>query len=437
VRLIRYALIMKRVIFGIGIVLALPFVAQGETGVEQAWPDWHPLQEARVADVRKDPASSMSVFVYERLLTIQELIEDGELAKALSSLDSLSQHKINTYERAHIERTRGYIHSQQRDDPRAFEAFEASVQLDILPTAMQQSLLYSLATFHASSGRHSESNETLMRWFRYEMAPDAGAYLLMGSNYLQLDERMHALPYVRRANALAKPPREAWKQIELAILFEAKRHGEAIELLADMIRIWSDRVRYYATLSGLLVETGQAARALSVLMVPWLDGLLVDDEDILTLARLHIYQGNPDRAARILQQAIERAHLPADDEEVHELLVAAWTEARELERAVEALSQMAQISNRGDLMLRKAQLLSEAGDWESVVSASRSALEMGGLERPGEAWMLSGIALAELERFDESMNAFEGARREGSEDVRENAAVWISYVRDRSSAPSN
>ena len=76
-------------------------------------------------------------------------------------------------------------------------------------------------------------------------------------------------------------------------------------------------------------------------------------------------------------------------------------------------------------------LLNETGDWDGVVDSCRRALDKGGLENPGEVWILQGVALAELRRFDEAIEAFESAKREGSENIRRNANAWIGYVRDR------
>ena len=85
----------------------------------------------------------------------------------------------------------------------------------------------------------------------------------------------------------------------------------------------------------------------------------------------------------------------------------------------------------GEYHLREALLLNEDGDWEGVAAAAGRALEKGGLDRPGEAWMLRGVALAELARYRQALAAFQSAAREGDAAARRNAAAWIAYVRDR------
>ena len=417
--------------FVLGLFMAFPCAVHSEPLATEELANWHPLREGRTAEVRTDPVAGMQPFTYERLSRVQALLEDSKFARAISVLEGLSVRGMNDYERAVIAQNFAYVYAQQGDEPRAFEAYEACVALNTLPTPVQQSIVYSLAGYYASEERYEASNEMMMRWFRYEQAPTAEAYLLMGTNHLDLEALPQALQYVRRANALAEPPQESWMQVELAILFETKNYIQAIELLERMLGIWPQRARYYSALAGLLLETGQESRALSALMVPWLHGLLVDGEDILTLVRLNLYLGDPERAAVVLHQAMELEYVDAQQETL-ELLLGAWIEAREMRHAVDAIDRLAQLADDGEHFLRKAQLLNETGDWEAVVEASRTALEKGGLEQAEDAWMLAGIALTELERYAEALDAFESAKREAEGEAREQAAAWISYVRERS-----
>ena len=394
-------------------------------------PAWHPLNVARVPETREEPSTSMKEVTYQRLSRAHEHLGEAKLDEALSVLDKLGTGGLNDYERAQVFQTYGFVHSQAGDEDKAFESFERCIDLDALPTQVQQGIVYSLATYYSSEGRHAESTDMIMRWFRYQASPIVEAYMLIGINHSERDELLEALPFVRRANALADPAREPWKQLELALLFETKRYDEAITLLEGIIALWPDKVRYYEMLSGLLVETGQDARALSALMVPWLNGLLTEEHLILTLVRLNLYLDDPARGGEILERSIELGQVQPTFENL-ELLLNAWTGAREMNRAVEVIAQLSELAEDGEYYLRKALLLNESGEWEGVVDAAQKALEKGGLERPGDAWILSGVALTELKRFEEAINAFEGAGREGNETTRRNASSWVTYVRDRS-----
>ncbi len=391
---------------------------------------WHPLNPSRVAEIRAEPPTLMGQVTYQRLSRAHELLGQAELEDALSVLDRLGTGGLNDYERAQVFQTYGFIYSQADDQDKAFDAFEKCIELDALPTQAQQGIMYSLASHYSSEGRYSESNGMIIDWFRHEGEPIPDAYLLVGINHSEQGDLRAALPYVRQANALAESAREPWKQLELALLFETRRYGEAITLLEEMIALWPDKVRYYEMLSGLLVETGEDGRALSALMIAWLGGLLTEEHLVLTLVRLNLYLNHPARGGEILENAIELGHVQPTFENL-ELLLNAWASARETDKAVFVIGSLAELSGDGDYYLRKALLLNEKGEWEATAEAAGKAIEKGGLERPGDAWILRGVALTELGRYEEAIAAFEGAERDGDQATRRNAGSWVSYARDR------
>ena len=132
---------------------------------------------------------------------------------------------------------------------------------------------------------------------------------------------------------------------------------------------------------------------------------------------------------------MENGHVEENSKNLR-LLLNSWTMARETDRAVDAIDKLARLADDGEVYHRKALLLNESGEWEGVVESCRLAMEKGGLEEPGEVWLLQGVALAELGRFDQAIAAFENARRSGSDNVRRNASTWIGYVEERSPGSS-
>lgn len=415
------------------LMLAPPAAAQNDFS---DLPGWHPLRPDREAEERDEPSASMSESFYRRLSRTHELLDEDNLTEALDLMDRIRPDRISDYEAAQLYQTYGFVYSQLEREDEAFEAFEKCLELDALPTFVQQGIVYSVAGYYAGQERFEESNGTMLRWFRHEAEPQPEAYILMGANFAQREMMRDALPYVIRANELAEEPNESWRNLQLAIHVELRQVPEAIELLKENIGIWPDRLRFYLVLSGLYMEAENDEGALSALIIPWHRGMLQTEPDILSLTRLSIYHGNPARAGEILSQAMERGYVEENSDNLR-LLLSSWTLAREMERAVDAIDKLAELADDGEFYHRKAMLLNETGDWEGVVVSCRCALEKGGLENPGEVWILQGVALAELRRFDEALEAFESAKRDGSDNIRRNANAWIGYVRDRTGDTSS
>jgi len=393
-------------------------------------PQWHPLRPDRVAEEREEPPASMSESFYRRLSRTHELLDEDNLTEALDLMDRIRPDRISDYEAAQLYQTYGFVYSQLEREDEAFVAFEQCLELDALPTLVQQGIVYSVAGYYSGEERFEDSNSTMLRWFRYEAEPRSEAYILMGANFAQQELMREALPYVIRANELAEEPNESWRNLQLAIHVELGQTSEAIDLLKENIGIWPDKLRFYQVLSGLYMEVENDEGALSALTIPWHQGMLEDESDILSLTRLNLFLENPARAGEILHLAMERGHVEENFENLR-LLLNSWTMAREMDRAVNAIDKLAELADDGEFYHRKAMLLNETGDWDGVVDSCRRALEKGGLENPGEVWILMGVALAELRRFDDALEAFENAKNEGPDNIRRNANAWIGYVRDR------
>ncbi len=396
-------------------------------------PSWHPLRPDRVADERKEPPSSMNESFYRRLARAHELLDEENLTEALELMDRIRTDRLSDYEGAQLYQTYGFVYSQLDREDEAFEAFGKCLELDALPTPVQQGIVYSIAGYYAGQERFDESNETLMLWFRYQAEPAIpDAYILMGANFAQREMMREALPYVVRANQLAKEPNESWRNLQLAVHVELGQFPKAIDLLKENIGIWPDNLRNYIVLSSLYMQIENDESAEAALSIPWFRGMLVAEADILNLARLNLFLQNPARAGMVLEEAMGRGHVEEDLDNLR-VLLNAWTMAREMDRAVDTIDKLAQLSEDGEYYHRKAMLLNESGDWEGVVESCRLALEKGNLDRPGDVWVLQGVALAELRRFDEAIQAFESAKANNGNDasVRRNANAWIGYVRDR------
>lgn len=425
---------MGRRLAPLALVVLAPLAA-AQTGLGNL-PQWHPLQPDRVAEEREEPPASMSESFYRRLSRTHELLDEDNLTEALDLMDRIRTDRLSDYEAAQLYQTYGFVYSQMEREGEAFDAFEKCLELDALPTMVQQGIVYSVAGYYSGEERFAESNDTLMRWFRYEAEPRSEAYILMGANFAQQEMMPDALPYVIRANELAETPNESWRNLQLAIHVELRQIPEAIELLKENVGIWPDKLRFYQVLSGLYMEANNDEGALSALTIPWHRGMLEAESDILNLARLNLFLENPARAGEILSQAMERGYVEENFDNLR-LLLNSWTMAREMNRAVDAIDKLAELADDGEFFHRKAMLLNETGDWGGVVDSCRSALEKGGLENPGEVWILQGVALAELRRFDEAIEAFESAKRDGSDNIRRNANAWIGYVRDRTGDTSS
>ena len=388
--------------------------------------DYDPLAEDRVIETRSVRQQTMSEAVYNHLSAAQELMSDDS-AGALDELERLEKMRLNGYERALVMQTYGYVYMQGDDSSRAISYFERCLELDTLPDAAQQGMLFSLAMLYGGEERWQESLDTAIRWFRYEEEPKAEAYVLVAQIHMQLGNSVLALPYIQRANQTAEEPHEQWYLLELSILLSQDRYADAVELLHAIISHWPDRAKYWEIMSGLYMELNDDEQALATLMLAYRHGLVTEERKLITIVRMNLYQEIPEVAGRIINAEIDNGRIEATEKNL-KLALTAWSAAKEFDLAIATLDRLALLSDDGNYYISKAMLLTEKGDWQGTISAASLGVEKGGLNQMGEAYMLMGTAYYELEQFQDALQAFKQAEAVGSKNVRRNAATWIQVV---------
>ncbi len=385
--------------------------------------------EAGTAE-REERSVQMSENVYRRLNAIHELLGSGDLDGAVSRLDDLGDMRLSRYEEALVFQSYGFAYAQQGDYIRATQAFERCLTLDALPNIANQEMLYSLAGLYQNESLFQKAIDTMSIWFGYAEEPiPSDAYMLVGSSYAQLEQPERALPYVQEANARAEVPNESWHMLELSFYFEEMDYANAVGLLRRMVVLWPQNARYWELLASAYLELEDDSSALATLMVAYKRGMVDEEAKLLNLVRLNMFLSLPYDAGALLEAEMAAGRIDTTEANL-QLLLSAWTNAREYFKALEVIDRLAPLSDGGRYYMQKAQLLSEQGDWIGVVASTEEALLKGGLESPGQTLILKGMAYAELGEYDQALQVF-GAAREFEDSARRNADAWIEYVRDR------
>ena len=383
--------------------------------------------------IREEKPALISEPIYRRLEAAHELYADGEIDQTLERLVNLQEQRLTPYEAALVEQTFGYCYMQLGDVGRATVAFERSLELDGLQNLAQQQLRYSLASLYAAEGQFENTIERMRIWFSYAEEPVAAdALMLVGSSYAQLADFVNALPYVGEAIRRSAEPNESWYTLKLSIYFELMDYTNAAIHLRDMVLLWPDNAAYWDLLAGAYLELQDDGNALATLMVAYENGLVEEEAKLLNLVRLNLFLDVPYEAGVMLESELADGRI-SESQEILELLLTAWTNAREFDSAIAVIDRLAPLANDGSYYLRKAKLLSEQARWVGVIEAANQALVLGGLEDPGDTLVLRGLAQAELGRYEEALVTFEEAAVLESATVT-GAAAWSDYVRDRQQA---
>ena len=402
------------------------FIAQPTQVVAQ-----HPAEIGTL--VREEKPVVMSEPIYRRLEAAHELYGAGEIEQVLERLENLRNQRLSLYEASLVEQTFGFCYLQLGDVQRAIEAFERTLDLDGLQNLAQQEMRYSLASLYAAEGLFENTIATMSIWYAYAVDPvTADQFMLAGSSYAQLSEFANALPYVEEAIRRTEEPNESWHTLELSIHFELMDYASAAGHLREMVLLWPGSARYWDTLASTYLELQDDGNALATLMVAYEYGLIEEEAKLLNLIRLNLFLNVPYEAGEILEAGLADGRIDESLENL-ELLLSAWTGAREFDRAIAVIDRLAPLTEDGAYYVQKAQLLNEQARWVDVIEAADQALALGGLDDAGNTLLLKGMAQAELGRYDAALATFEEATGLSST-AAGSAAAWSEYVRDRRQA---
>lgn len=376
---------------------------------------------------RKTPA--MREKIYKQLSEAQVAAEADNFQGALAILNKLrGDDSLNSYEKAQMYNFYAFIYYSQDRYNDAVRAYENVLAQPDLPEALENGTIYSLAQLYFQSENYQKSIEYMERWFRVANNPGPDPYVIVAQAYYQLKDYRKALPNIETAMRIArqqgKPVKENWLLLQRLFYYELNDYAKSEQVLKELIRLYPKKV-YYTQLSATYHELNDDKKQLAALELAHLQGMLTQGREILNLAQLYVANGVPYKGAKILQEAVDNDVVEIKESNLR-LLSQSWFMAGEYEKAIPPLRRAAQISDDGDLYIRLAQSYLNLEQHADAVEALRAGLQKGGVKRPGDAQVMLGMSLYELDRLDQARSAFTvAANYEGSART---ARQWINHI---------
>jgi tetratricopeptide (TPR) repeat protein len=293
-----------------------------------------------------------------------------------------------------------------------------------MPESATRQTEYNLGQLYMSAERYRDALKILEPWIRQADNPSASAYYIVGMAHVQLEDAKAALPYARMAVKKSKKPRESYLQMALALEFENKNLKHVARLLEVLINYFPKK-SYYLQLSAVYAELGLDKKSLSAMELAYLQDMLTTENELVRLAQAYLYHEIPYKAAKVLEAGIANKQIEANAKNLQSL-GDAWLHARELNKALDPLKRAAAQSGDGNLFVRIAQVHLERGENSEAVEALQKGLAKGGLDDPGNAYLLVGIAHSTAKRFGPAREAF--AKAGNYEKSRAAAAQWTRHV---------
>ena len=382
-------------------------------------------ERRQVPDPDARTVQGVRKWAYQHLEKAHEALEQEHHDDALGELRQLERksRRMNDHERSLVWQTYAYVYSSQEKYDAAIGYFQRCVDADAMPEAALQNARYNLGQLQLVTERYDDAIRTFVVWFDRAQDPAPSAHFMMAMAYVQVDDKAKALTHAREAVAGTREPRESWMQLLASLLMDAERFEEAVPVMEKLSAVHPKK-SYYSQLSALYSQLGEHEKALGALEVAYLQKLLDDEASLETLAQLYLYNDVPYEAAKVVETGLRESTI-TDDAEAWRLLGNAWLQARERERAMEPLARAASLQGDGDGWMQLARIQLEAGRWADARESLGRALARG-VDSPGTANLLLGIANVSEERWADAARAFEAAQQDPPTQAA--AAQWLGSI---------
>jgi tetratricopeptide (TPR) repeat protein len=401
--------------------LVLPGAAFAQTADDREPVDMEKLRKSRKARAAKYPVGSR---VSRYLAAAAEASDEGNPEEGMALLDKLNMKRINPYERALIYRLKAYVAYAAGGYEVTIESFENVLAEEVMSVEADNRIRFNIAQLYATLQQWREVITALERWFRYVEDPNPLAYYLLGISHYQLEEVDLAIANTEKAVDLSEEPPEGWLQLLAALYIQQEDYASATPILEELVMRFPKK-QYWVQLSLIYGARDDYRHSLAVQQVAYLQGLLTEDKELRRLARSYLYHDLPYPAARVLEKGIEEGAIESDAK-AYELLANSWIAAREYDRSLAPLRRAAELSDDGKLFIRLGQVHLQREEWGEAAERLREALKKGGLEKPGNAQLLLGIAYYNDQRVGPARSAFVRARQYTA--TRAEADRWITHI---------
>jgi tetratricopeptide (TPR) repeat protein len=371
------------------------------------------------------PSASMSEAVYYGVDEANKLIAKKQMDDAIVKLVKLSENGSD-FDKAVVYYNLGFAYSSKPDYPNAVKAFAKAIAFEALPRQQHQQLQFNLGQLYIVAGQHEEGIKTLQDYIGGSCTPPpAEAHIFLANALIEKKRYKEAVPQIDLALSKAKAPNQTWLEMKLAVNYELKDFKACAASLVQLIGLAPTKPDYWKQLSTMFFEMKEDLEAVAVLAVAERQGFIDKPTERKNLYNVYMMLDLPFKAGLLLQDALDKNVLPANEENL-ESVANAWINARESARAEVTLKKLAAASEKGEFFYKLGAMYGDEERWKESRDMLAKALQKGGIKRAGEAWMRIAVAEHNLKNTQAAVAALQKSMT--FEDTQKQASAWLRHL---------
>ncbi len=373
---------------------------------------------------------SLSPGVLQQLNQAQQAMAEENYPQAEKVLKALAEQELSKPARAYALQFRGNLALVQQQPKAALQHFAEAYALDALPQADQRRLLHTVAQLQMGQEQWRKGITSLEQWMQQVRTQGeqhesirAEDYLLLAQGYSQLEQWSQVIQPVKTAIKLKGRAPEDWYRLQLAAHFQLKQWKGATAVLELLVNRYPQQARYWEQLASVYQIRDRHADALATLRAAWVAGKFSEERQYTWLVQLMLQQGLPQRAAELLDEAMNRQQVQRTLK--HERLLAqTQLQAKLYSAGRGTLERIARRKPDYKTWRQLAYLDMQLKHWDAMQRSIAQAVAL--KPEAADLYLLSGIADVNRSHYDQARASF--IRASEHEATRAQAQSWLNYL---------
>ncbi|MCG8442239.1 MAG: hypothetical protein MI723_10570, partial [Caulobacterales bacterium] len=309
---------------------------------------------------------------------------------------------VSPYELGVILMMRGNYQYQLERTPAAIADWNRALAEGDLNPDERMNLRYNIGQLYLTEGEYRRAIDILEQWISDGGDASASIHVNLVAAYAELDDYRSALRHGRLAFQKADPRERKHYDLLNYLYAELDMPRERAALLTEMVALYPTDDKIWTSIAALKAQAGLERESFEVNKIMYLNGMFDEEDEVMRVVDYYSYYEVPFRGAKILEREMNRGRVEKSLENYRKLS-RLYRQAREFDLAIPSLTRAAQLSGDGVLYRQLGEAYYAEGRTEEAESALLSALDKGGLDKPGDVWILVGNARYEGERREDAI----------------------------------
>jgi tetratricopeptide (TPR) repeat protein len=319
---------------------------------------------------------------------------------------------------------RNYVARKEYD--KAIEFYREALRAEGLSAVANREMLRELAQVYLLKKDYAAAAQSLQQALDLDLAPEIADYLLLARAQHHLGRYVDVVATLDGAQAKGLTLDAEQARQATALYYHAGAYPQCEVLLRRLMELQPDDPQHWHMLASVYLQQDKKKQALDQLALAREKRVPFSERDVLLLANLHAANNDPFGAAQVLQQGLADGEI-AESGTHYRRLFELWLQAREQDKAREALLQAARLSDDPQLSFYLAQLQMEQEDFtgmhQTMLAACAEPLPD---EHVGRANLLMGISQMKLGDTEGARRSLINATLVGGANAQ--AGQWLSYM---------